>query len=178
MHRFPSDHALEQGATPEDAMKVGNAMTKDVWACQAEEPATSAARIMWERDCGCVPVVDPMGHAIGIVTDRDLCMASYLRGTSLEGLTIDSVMSRAPVCCRASDALEDAELAMANARVRRLPVTDEDGRLIGMLSMNDVIRARMGSPIERLRESVVGDALTALARIGEHRSEDVQLAAE
>jgi CBS domain-containing protein len=159
-------------------MKVEAAMTKGVWACQAEEPATAAARIMWERDCGCVPVVDPMGHAIGIVTDRDLCMASYLRGVPLEGLTIDSVMSRAPVCCRATDGLEDAELAMANARVRRLPVTDSDGRLVGLLSMNDVIRARMGSTVERLRESVVGDALTALARIGEHRASDAELAAE
>lgn len=158
-------------------MKVEKAMTRDVWACQPEEAATAAARVMWERDCGCVPVVDPMGHAIGMVTDRDLCMASYLRGAQLSDLTIDSVMSRAPVTCRPTDSLEDAELAMASARVRRLPVTDADGRLIGMLSMNDVIRARMGSNVERLRESVVGDALLALARIGEHRATET-IAAE
>jgi CBS domain-containing protein len=159
-------------------MRVEQAMTTDVWACQPEEAASAAARIMWERDCGCVPVVDPMGHAVGILTDRDLCMASYLRGAPLAELTIDSVMSRAPVCCRASDALEDAELAMAGARVRRLPVTDDEGRLVGMLSMNDVIRVRMSSGIERLRESVVGDAMLALARIGERRTGEAQAAAE
>jgi CBS domain-containing protein len=50
----------------------GNLMTRDVATCRPEDPMAAAARIMWERDCGIVPVVDADGRPVGVVTDRDL----------------------------------------------------------------------------------------------------------
>ena len=65
-------------------MKVSQLMTKDVATCRADEPVSRAAQIMWDHDCGCVPVVDDAGHIQGMITDRDICMAAFTQGKRLD----------------------------------------------------------------------------------------------
>ena len=65
-------------------MKVADSMTRDVRACSVHDSLNAAARVMWENDCGCVPIVDSQGRLVGIVTDRDICMATYTQGVPLE----------------------------------------------------------------------------------------------
>ena len=67
-------------------VRVRDVMSRDPATCRSSDTASEAARIMWDRDCGAVPVTDAEGRAIGMVTDRDLCMAAYLRGVRLEEL--------------------------------------------------------------------------------------------
>jgi len=121
-------------------MKVERLMNRDVATCRPNDVGDCAAKIMWERDCGFVPVVDERFRVLGVVTDRDLCMAAYTQGMSLSELRVHSAMSQEVFSCRPDDDLATAEKAMREHQVRRLPVADETGRLKGILSLSDITR--------------------------------------
>lgn len=121
-------------------MKVERLMARGVESCRADDSMNRAAEIMWDHDCGTVPVVDEQGQAIGMITDRDVCMAAYTRGKALAAMRVGEAMSRTVVSCRPDDALTDAQALIRKHRVRRLPVVDGVGKLVGMLSLNDIFR--------------------------------------
>jgi CBS domain-containing protein len=102
-----------------------------------------AAQIMWEGDCGCVPIVDARRNVQGMITDRDLCMAAYTRGQALSSMSVAQAMSDGVVCCRTEDDVEDALKRMAESQLHRLPVVDEGNQLAGMLSMADILQSRL-----------------------------------
>jgi CBS domain-containing protein len=150
-------------------MRIEDVMTQNVMTCCETDSASEAARIMWERDCGCVPVVDDEGRAIGMVTDRDLLMASYTRGLDLREIEVRSVMSRDVQACHRQDDVQDAEYRMAQAQVRRLPVIDGARRVVGLVSLGDLARARQRTPAGRVAEHVLSDVAKTLAAIVEPR---------
>jgi CBS domain-containing protein len=121
-------------------MTVGELMTKDVKSCQLEATLADAARIMWDYDCGCVPIIDADDGVVGMLTDRDICMATYIQGKAPQDIPVQGVMTREVVSCGPQQTLAAAEGTMRRAQVRRLPVLDPMGRLIGVLSLNDVAR--------------------------------------
>ena len=84
-------------------MKARDLMTPDVATCRPDEPMAEAARIMWERDCGIVPVVDAEGRPVGVVTDRDLCMASFTRNEPLSRMPVRDAMAKEVFSCREDD---------------------------------------------------------------------------
>jgi CBS-domain-containing membrane protein len=133
---------------------------------------------MWEHDIGCVPVVDERGHALGVVTDRDLCMAALLKGRSLADIQVDSVMARQLVACSPTDPLEHAEKLMKEYQVRRLLVTDMFGKLLGMISQNDLVReaARESAARRADRELSEHDVMHTLAAIGAPRHRMIEVA--
>jgi CBS domain-containing protein len=122
-------------------MRVLDVMTRGVLSCRSEESLATAAQIMWDQDCGCVPVVGADGQVIGMLTDRDACMSALHQGRPLHEILVANAMSREPVTCGPADAIEDALALMRRARVRRLPVVDQARRPIGILSLHDVARA-------------------------------------
>jgi len=119
-------------------MKVAELMTRDVRVCGERDSLSRAARIMWENDCGCVPVVNAAGNAVGILTDRDVCMAAYMQGLPLHAIQVESAMARTVASCSSDDDVTIAEELMWQNKVRRLPVIAEDGKLAGILSLNDL----------------------------------------
>ncbi|MGH9460142.1 MAG: CBS domain-containing protein [Vicinamibacteria bacterium] len=121
-------------------MKVERLMKTDVNACRPDDTGNCAARIMWERDCGFVPVVDERERVLAVVTDRDLCIAAYTQGKPLQEITLRSVMSQEIFSCQPDDDLAEAQTVMRERQVRRLPVTDAEGRLKGILSLSDITR--------------------------------------
>ena len=122
-------------------MKIQELMTTDVLSCSPNESLNRVAQIMWEGDCGVVPVVASDGKLVGMITDRDVCMAAYTKGRPLAALWVEEAMSRDLSSCSPDTSVEVALCTMKDARVRRLPVVDSAGRLAGMLSMNDIARA-------------------------------------
>lgn len=116
-------------------------MTHDPETCTVEDDLATAANVMWELDCGCVPVIAEGRRLVGMVTDRDACMAALLSGRPLHELRVVEVMSKELVTCRPGDDLSVAQALMRTKRVRRLPVTDREGRIVGILSLNDLARA-------------------------------------
>lgn len=121
-------------------MKVEKLMTRDVCSCHAEDSMQRAGQIFWEQDCGCVPVTDQGAQVVGMLTDRDVCVAAYTQGRPLHAIPVASAMSTHVHTCRPSDTVAAAEKTMRTNRVRRLPVVDADQRLVGLLSLSDIAR--------------------------------------
>lgn len=146
-------------------MKVKAIMTRAVRWCTPETTAREAALAMRQVDCGILPVLRK-GKPVGVVTDRDVCLALAERDCRPGELPVGDAMSRCLWACREDDDVQTALDTMRARRVRRLPVLDATGDLRGILSMNDVAReARPGVDGGVTEE----DALRALQAIGEHR---------
>jgi CBS domain-containing protein len=122
-------------------MKVVELMVREVTACSPDDALNRAAQIMWENDCGCVPVVDRAARLVAMLTDRDICMAAYTSGRTLKDIRVSAAMSSEVFACRPDDELLDAQKMMREHQVRRIPVSDEQGRLVGILSLADIARA-------------------------------------
>jgi CBS domain-containing protein len=148
-------------------MKIHQIMTRGVRSCTPSDSLATAARIMWEADCGVVPVIDAEARVVGIVTDRDLCMAAYTQGALLSQITVGSIATHEVHTVHEDDSIDVAEHRMREHRVRRLPVLDDGGRLAGIVSINDLARhARAGWG----RDATTPDDLSrTLAMISEHR---------
>ncbi len=131
---------ISAGHTDDGAVTVATIMTDGMRCCHPHDALTSAAQIMWDTDCGAVGVINPEGRLCGIITDRDLCMAAYLRGLPLSSIRVEEVMTREVHTCSPTDSLDRAATLMGNAEVRRLPVTDSSGRVLGVVSLADVAR--------------------------------------
>lgn len=121
-------------------MQIKDLMSHPPVTCPANSTLDHAARLMWEFDCGIIPVVNDDGRLAGVVTDRDVCMAAYTQGRSLASIPIATAMGKQVVAVHASDPIEQAERLMRDNQIRRLPVLDADGRPIGLVSMNDLAR--------------------------------------
>ncbi len=133
-------------------MKVEQLMNRSVTTCSPGDSLARAAQIMWERDCGVVPVVDAAGHVLAMITDRDICMAAFWEEKILAHIPVTIASSHVVYGVRPEDDIEVAEEIMKRHRVRRLPVSDRDGRLLGILSLSDIVRHS-----GRHREDVSGD---------------------
>lgn len=152
-------------------MKVEQLMTRTVRACRASDSLNEAARIMWENDCGCVPVVDEEGHVIGIITDRDICMAAYIRGLPLWALQVDGAMAHDVHTCRPGDTLAAAERMMRAKQLHRLPVVDEAGVLVGLLSLRDLAVEAAREHGRRRAEVSADEVAETLGAVSQPRGE-------
>lgn len=153
-------------------MNLKKIMTSEVASCSPEDTLARPAQIMWDRDCGIVPVVDAEQRVIGVLTDRDICMGALTQGRALDAIPVQSVMSASPICVRANDKPRKAWDLMAEHRVRRLPVTDAAGKLAGMLSLNDLLTNHEGK--SRSKSPAFQESLSAtMSRICEHRAPEV-----
>ena len=121
-------------------MKVQEIMTTDVRTCGPEARLAEAATVMWEHDCGAVPVVNGAEQCVGMITDRDICMAVATRNRLATEITVGEVSSGQVLACRPDADVRVALEQMRREQLRRLPVTDGDGRLVGILSIADIIR--------------------------------------
>jgi CBS domain-containing protein len=140
-------------------MKVEQIMNRDVKTCGPQDSLNKAAQIMWEKSCGAVPVVDEQLNPIGFLTDRDICMAAYTQGKSLDALRVETAMARKVVSCGVEDDLASAAQLMRQNRTRRLPVIDQNGALVGLLSLDDLAceaaRTLRGGVNDELRNLVL-----------------------
>jgi CBS domain-containing protein len=143
-------------------MQIAEVMTPGPIACQPDTTVAEAARLMWEGDCGILPVVN--GRTLeGVVTDRDLFIALATRDVKASQLTVGSVVNTSPITCSPRDDVHQAMGRMKTHRVRRLPVVDKDGTLVGIVSMNDLVLA-IGP-----ETALGGKVVDTLQTISEHR---------
>ena len=120
-------------------MKVSEAMTKSPAYCSADTNLGAAAEIMWKHNCGFLPVVSPQQNVVGVITDRDMCIAMATRNQLPGQVTVQEISSVVIYSCRPDDDVRAAMEIMADKKVRRLPVIDAAGKLEGILSVDDVI---------------------------------------
>jgi CBS domain-containing protein len=122
-------------------LSVADVMTTRVHTCRMDETLECAARIMAEHGCGAVPVLDRQGHVIAMVTDRDVCLTALACKKLLGDISVMTAASRRMHAVRTFDTLDVAHELMCKHHVRRLPVVDGEGNLIGIVSVIDLVRA-------------------------------------
>jgi CBS domain-containing protein len=142
-------------------MKVEQLMTRNVKVCIESDTLNRAAQLMWESDCGCIPVIsaDGDGGVIGVITDRDIAMAAYTQGKQIRGIPVTAAMAHKVIACHANDGISQAEALMRDNQVRRLPVLDQNERLVGILSLSDVAREAQREASTGKRAEVAEDAV-------------------
>lgn len=127
-------------------MRAKDIMTKDPECCRRDDTAQQAARVMRDRDCGCLPIVDDAGKVVGIVTDRDLAVRAIASGKD-PNTKLNDLMTPVATCCGPDDDLRDVEKKMAEVQVRRIPIVDGGGRCVGIVSQADIALASRGSAV-------------------------------
>lgn len=151
-------------------MKVEHLMTRDVQCCGPDTNLASAAKMMWDSDCGALPILNVQGHVMGMITDRDICMAASTKNRPPSTITAWETASGKAISCHPDDDIHTAMDLMERERIRRLPVVDEDGILQGILSINDLVLAAG----EHRGRSAPGlsfeDAIRSLKGICAHRA--------
>ncbi len=150
-------------------MKVRDIMTSPVQSCTADTNLAAAAGQMWDSDCGFLPVIDHAGKVIGAITDRDICIAVATKGRAARDVSVWETISGKLYACSPEDDVHEALKVMAANRVRRLPVVDEDGTLLGVLALNDLILA--AQPGKKGGPSALSfdDVMNTLRAISAHR---------
>jgi CBS domain-containing protein len=122
-------------------MKVRELMTPSPLSCSLGTTLAKVAKLMWEVDCGVIPVVDDQGRVTGIITDRDMCIFVAAQDLPARQIQVGTVASKDVFTCLADDDVVAALETMKQKRVRRLPVVDGQGVLVGMLSFTDIALA-------------------------------------
>ncbi len=126
----------------------------DVATVGQEASLADAAALLRDHGVGALVVANDGHHIDGIVSERDVVRALAAHGAGALGRTVGSVMSTTVVTCVADDSVEDLMSSMTERRIRHLPVVDEQGLLAGIVSIGDVVKARLG------QLQVENDALT------------------
>jgi CBS domain-containing protein len=139
-------------------MKVQSIMTQPPQTCPWRMTLASASRRMREKGCGTLLALDHHGRLAGIVTDRDLALAIGL-GEDPRTVTVEQVMTREVHTCLAGDDLQLALAIMAQHRIRRVPVLDHHGDVLGLISIDDIILWGLQDGLQ------AGDVIAALRMI-------------
>ena len=133
-------------------MIVSDAMTAQVVTAKPTDTIKRVAKIMQEVDTGVVPVSDN-GKVVGMITDRDIALRVVAEGGDLNG-PVSAVMSEDVQTCREDDNLADAAALMGAHQLRRLPVLNDAGRLVGILSLGDIAQdygaKKVGQTLEEI----------------------------
>jgi CBS domain-containing protein len=163
------EHDMQDAAANKETdMRAQDLMTGPAITCHVNDTLSSAAQKMWNADIGVLPVVNDAGKVTSMITDRDICMAALTHGKPVEELLVNSAMAKHLVSAAPSATVGELERLMAEHRVRRIPIVDEAGTAIGVVSLNDLaIEAVQPDTSMRNGPSKIAHTLAAIC---EHRA--------
>jgi CBS domain-containing protein len=144
---------------------VHDVMRVRVHTCAPDDTLARAAQLMWEKDVGCLPVVVEDGKVVAMITDRDICMASFTQWAHLSDALVSSAMSQSLCSCSPDDPISTAEERMRQCQVRRVAVIDAEGRLVGLISIGDIaryVRSHTSRGSMSLSQAEVADTIAAI----------------
>jgi CBS domain-containing protein len=136
-------------------MKANEVMTRNPSSVSPETIVREAAQIMKRENVGIVPVVEGEGRLVGVVTDRDIAIRCIADGKNGDCLVHDVMSAGEIVTCNPDDDLDNLMKAMGKEQVRRIPIVDERGMLLGIVSQADVVRKaheRAEPAVEKISE--------------------------
>ena len=122
-------------------MKIKELMTKTVYSVNNNQSLNEAAQLMWEHDCGWLPVLDENNKVIATITDRDIAMAAFLNGKGLADIPVTKAQSKSVIACRPENDIKATEEIMRSNQIRRIPIVDKTSSLVGIVSLNDIALA-------------------------------------
>ncbi len=150
-------------------MKVKDVMRGTVYSCGPGTNLAEAAKVMWDYDCGTLPVVAGDGKVIGMITDRDICISLATKNRLASEVAVWESISGEVYTCSPDDDIQDALKTMAVKRVRRLPVINANGELQGVLSMNDIVLKAEGAKGWKTSGLSYDDVIRTLKAVCVHR---------
>ncbi len=145
-------------------MIVADLMTENIARVRPDQSLNDAARLMWECDCGALPVLNEIGEVCGMITDRDICMATWLQNRAPSELRVSNAMSRQLHHCSPQDPISTAEALMRLKQIRRLPVLDGEGHLLGILSLADIAKETVQGTVPGLFSDALASTLADICR--------------
>jgi CBS domain-containing protein len=115
-------------------------MTKDPFCCVPGDTVQRAAQLMRDRNVGAVPICESQEtkRLVGIVTDRDLTVRALAEGCDPKSTCVGDVMTRNVFSCRPEDDVQIALDLMEQHRVRRIPIVDQQNRILGIITQGDI----------------------------------------
>lgn len=141
-------------------MKVLQVMTKDVRHCKSSESLAECSRKMSELDVGSMPVVDPHGNLAGIITDRDITIRAVANDVDVSEAPVGDYVSTPVITVSPELEIEEASALMSEKQIRRLPVLDNEGVLIGIITLGDLALSideqKVGHALHEVSQHVKG----------------------
>jgi len=152
-----------RGSQHDHGMQIDQLMTRALVTCHPGDRLDRAVQLMWDHDIGCVLVTGLDGRLVGIVTDRDACIAAWTQGLALDRIAVQDAMARSVWSCGPSQDVHALEQVMRVHQIRRVPVVDALGIPIGIVSLNDLARAARSSPDAAINQREVERTLAAIS---------------
>ena len=144
-------------------MNVRDLMTTAQTArCTPDTNLGAAVEILWKANCGMLPVVDAHEKVLSVITERDICIALGTRNCPPGEIAVRDVATQPAICCRPADDIRSVLAKMAKARLRRLPVVNAEGKLEGVLSMDDIVAPIVWKSVVRGDGSTSADDISTL----------------
>jgi CBS domain-containing protein len=145
-------------------MKVREIMTEEPRCCHSDTNLAAATELMWNNDCGVLPVVDD-GRLAGIITDRDICIALGTRNRPATNIAVRDVATHEVQTCAPDEDVHTAMAVMRRAKVHRLPVVNDEGKMEGVIALNDIVLAA-----ERKHGAIdYEEVMNTIKAVSEHR---------
>jgi CBS domain-containing protein len=158
-------------------MKVQDIMTRDVKFCGPDTNLAAATEILWRSSCGTLPILDSNGKPAGVMTDRDMCIAMGTRNWAARDLAVRDVASYPVFTCGADDEVREALKAMGQHHVRRLPVVNGDGKVVGILSLDEIALRAEKAEGKKTPDISYEDVVNTMKAIYGHRAAEAPKAA-
>ena len=135
-------------------MKDKDCMCNEVFSCSPSTIVYDVARIMQNNHIGCVLVCDNENYMIGVITDRDIVLRCIASNKNVKETPISEVMTTNVWTCKPEDEITNAQGKMRNEKIRRLPVIDNEGKVIGMLTFGDLAKNDIEIGQEEISETI------------------------
>jgi CBS domain-containing protein len=149
-------------------MNTEEIMTRNVKSCRPETSLSEAAVLMWDYDCGALPVVDDENRVMGMITDRDIAIATATKGRLATDINVGEVMSGNVYACAVNEDINSALKTMRREKVRRLPVIGANGKLAGILSINDIVLRAEQTKTRQTPEISYDEVMSVFKAVCEH----------
>ena len=151
-------------------MKLQDVMSRTVATCRPEESLHRAAQLMWEGDFGCVVVVDAEDRPVGVLTDRDLCMAAWSQDKPLREIMAGTTMGQPVVTVSEGSTTAELHERLREHQLHRMPIVDANGRLVGIVSHSNLILGGSHAATAAKRTAAAKELLDTLSQIKTPRS--------
>ncbi|MBO0856847.1 MAG: CBS domain-containing protein [Chloracidobacterium sp.] len=145
-----------------DDMRAGELMSRDVVTVYPNDPVGHAARLMRDYDCGSLPVVDREGRLLGMLTDRDITMRVVAHEANPRNTIVADCMTEGAFACQVDEPVSECMRQMSRHRIRRLPITNDRGQVVGIVGQGDLARHAGNYPGGGVRRAMA-DVLCAVS---------------
>lgn len=146
-------------------MKIKDCMECNVYYLKPENTVQECAKMMSDNHIGCVPVCDSEDNIVGLVTDRDIILRSIAWDKDVKTTPISEIMTTKVCCCNKDVEIKEAQELMSQNQIRRLPIVDDDNKIIGILTLGDLAKS------DNVNNKEVSDTLETICKCDHKNAE-------